>query len=120
MKYARIEYDQVAELFETDGDITTMFPPWIVWVDITGLDPQPDQGWAYDGQSFTAPPPYVPDPRPILIAELEQIDKNSARPLRALVIADPNIGLGSQERAELEALEQRAAEIRLELENLGP
>ncbi len=26
------------------------------WVDITGIDPSPEVGWAYDGTKFTAPP----------------------------------------------------------------
>jgi hypothetical protein len=53
--YARIDSGRVAELFETDGDITTMFNPAIVWVDVTGMDPEPGVGWSYDGQSFDAP-----------------------------------------------------------------
>lgn len=31
-KYARIENGAVVELFETDGDITTMFHPSMIWV----------------------------------------------------------------------------------------
>lgn len=120
MKYARIDNGLVMELFETDGDITQMFPPVLIWVEITSLNPQPEQGWSYDGTSFSAPPPYVPDPRPLLHAELEQIDRSSTRPLRAMIVADPDVGLGTPERAELEAMELRAAEIRAELAALDP
>lgn len=35
-KYARIENGKVAELFETDGDISTMFHPSLFWVECTG------------------------------------------------------------------------------------
>jgi len=27
------------------------------WVDISGLDPQPQVGWLYDGEGFSPPPP---------------------------------------------------------------
>jgi len=119
MKYARIDNGLVMELFETDGDITQMFPPILIWVEITNLDPQPEQGWSYDGANFTAPPPYIPDPRPALYAELEQIDRESTRPLRAMLVAEPNVGVGTPERADLEAKELRAIEIRAELSALG-
>lgn len=35
--YARIEKNQVAEIFQTDKDITTLFHPSIVWVDVTNI-----------------------------------------------------------------------------------
>lgn len=43
-RYARVYDGRVAELFETDGDITQMFPPAIIWVNI---DEQPavQYGW---------------------------------------------------------------------------
>lgn len=53
--YARIEGSLVAELFETDGDITKMFPPNFEWVDVTGISPQPQYSWIYDGKKFSAP-----------------------------------------------------------------
>jgi hypothetical protein len=53
--YARIDNGLVAELFDTDGDISEMFNPAIVWIDVTAIDPQPKAGWSYDGQLFTAP-----------------------------------------------------------------
>lgn len=37
--YARIESGVVVELFETDGDITQMFHPDLVWVE-AGADTQ--------------------------------------------------------------------------------
>lgn len=84
------------------------------------MDPLPQEWWTWDGVKFNEPlPPYI-DPRPALLAELDQIDRESARPLRVLVIADPTIGQGSSERAELETLEQRAADLRAQLAALPP
>lgn len=68
--------------------------------------------WTYvDGVFY---PPYV-DPRPGLLAQLEQIDKDSLRALRIVVTLDPNVGGGTDEKAELEALEAQAVIIRAEL-----
>lgn len=55
MKYVRIDNGVVVEFFETDGDITTMFPPILIWVDITGMDPVPGYGWVYNGSTFSEP-----------------------------------------------------------------
>jgi hypothetical protein len=68
--YARIRSGLVAELLKTDGDITSMFNPELVWVDVSA---QQDiaEGWQFDGTSFTAPlvaPTAAPAPT---IAELQ-------------------------------------------------
>lgn len=55
MIYARIYENKVAELFETDDDITQMFHPDLIWVDITNLDPQPGERWNYVDGVFTPP-----------------------------------------------------------------
>ena len=68
--YARIQDGLVAELLETDGDITSMFSPALIWVDISSLF-NVAEGWRYDGTSFeapSAPPPAAPAPT---IAELQ-------------------------------------------------
>ena len=96
------------------------FPPpeGSLFVDITDLSI--GIGWDYiDGEFIEPAPPYV-DPRPAIIGELADIDRASARPLRVLIITDPNVGLGTPERAELEALELRAEELRQILDNLPP
>lgn len=104
--------------------ITEWQPPWIIaaLVDVTDMSPQPQYGWIYDPETglFAAPPPPYVDPRPPILAELDQIDRDTARPLRVLIVANPDIGAGSVERAELEALEQRAAVLRAELDSLPP
>lgn len=52
--YARIQDNTVVELFSTDGDISSMFHPALVWVDVTGQAVQ--QGWSYKDGAFSAPP----------------------------------------------------------------
>ncbi|WP_448093540.1 tail fiber assembly protein [Pseudomonas lini] len=44
-KYARIYEGRVAELFDTDGVITELFHPDLIWVDTTAIAPQPQEGW---------------------------------------------------------------------------
>ncbi|MEJ0016740.1 MAG: hypothetical protein WDN25_09250 [Acetobacteraceae bacterium] len=60
--FVRIQHDQVAELLRTEGDITGMFNPALVWIDVS---PRVDiaQGWHFDGVEF-APPPAPPPPSP--------------------------------------------------------
>lgn len=57
--YARIYEGAVAEIFQTDGDITQMFHPDLVWIDVTASKPTPQVGWSatqVDGAwSFSAP-----------------------------------------------------------------
>lgn len=55
-RYARIQDGVVFEFFETDGDITQMFHPSLVWIEITDLDPQPECGWIYQDGAFSPPP----------------------------------------------------------------
>lgn len=56
--YARIDNGIVAELFSTDGDITEMFHPDLVWVEV------PDEavavGWTYAAGKFDTPVVPVP------------------------------------------------------------
>jgi hypothetical protein len=68
--YARIQGGIVAELLRTDGDITAMFHPALVWVDVSSR-PEIAEGWSFDGQHFVSPsvpPPVAPVPT---IAELQ-------------------------------------------------
>jgi hypothetical protein len=52
--YARVQNGIVVELLKTDGDITAMFNPALVWVDVSS---QTDvtEGWEFDGTHFTPP-----------------------------------------------------------------
>jgi hypothetical protein len=58
--FARIDLiNIVVELFETpdDKNITDYFGTALVWVEVTGMDPMPQQNWTYDDGVFTPPPP---------------------------------------------------------------
>jgi hypothetical protein len=52
--YARIQNGIVAEVLTTDGDITRMFNPALVWVDVSS-QAEVTEGWHFDGNSFTPP-----------------------------------------------------------------
>lgn len=69
--YARIDSGAIAEFFETDGDITEMFHPDLVWVDVTNASPLPSWGWSAVGVSgkwtFTAP--VAPSVTPAMAAQ---------------------------------------------------
>lgn len=114
-KYVRIQDGSVVESLEIEGWIYDLFPEFMVWIEVTGMDPLPVEFWLYDGFAFSPPPPIYIDPRPEILAELEKIDRDSARPLRVMIIADPDVGIGTPERAELEAMELRAIELRAQL-----
>lgn len=61
--YALIEARRVQQLFETDGDITQMFHPSFIWVNVDRVEgiaegwtaTQTDTGWTF--ASYVAPPP---------------------------------------------------------------
>jgi hypothetical protein len=68
--YARIQNGIVAELLKTDGDITRMFNPALVWVDASS---QADlaEGWHFDGTQFTRPTAQQPATQVPSIIELQ-------------------------------------------------
>ncbi|HBO5585616.1 TPA: hypothetical protein L4556_002036 [Pseudomonas aeruginosa] len=53
--YARIWNGVVAEVFETDQDISTLFHPDIVWVDISDEHPMPGVLWVFSQGVFSPP-----------------------------------------------------------------
>lgn len=60
----------MAELLSTDRDITTMFNPALVWIEVTS-QPRVKYGWQFDGTNFSPPtvlPPTAPFPT---IADLQ-------------------------------------------------
>lgn len=59
MKYALIQSGAIAEIFETESDIASMSHPDLVWVEVSGADPAPEEGWTAeqkDGQWLLAEP----------------------------------------------------------------
>lgn len=119
MRYARLDgpnMDLVVEFFETEEgvDIYDIFPPVLIWWPIPdGLNVV--EGWTYSNGQFHPPVVVIPDPRPGILYELEQIDKGSVGLIRTLLVADPDAGLATPERAELEELEARAVVLRAQL-----
>lgn len=83
--YARIDTGKVAELFETDGDMVSMFHPAMVWVEVTAEAARiGDHASALEGiWSFATP---VPDTSALWIAyqatAQAAIDKSDATMLR--------------------------------------
>lgn len=70
-KYARSSGNVVVELFETDGDITTMFHPDIVWRDVTDIVGIAE-GWEDDGVTFSAPVgPTLADTKKVLVESVD-------------------------------------------------
>lgn len=56
MVYALVKDGVVKNTIVADsGFIATISGNWDYCVDITSLNPQPWQGWTYDGSTFTAP-----------------------------------------------------------------
>ncbi len=69
--YARIVNSAVMELFSTTADITTLFPPSIVWVDVTNL-PNVQVGWIEVAPGvFQAPANQTPTIPPITLATVQ-------------------------------------------------
>lgn len=79
MKYARIESGIVAELVNvTEGvDISELYHPDLIFVDVSRVDPLPDDGWTYADGVF-AEPVYVPTPEDNLIAAQVGYDRATA------------------------------------------
>jgi hypothetical protein len=79
--YARIQNGVVAEFIGTNGDITEMFHPDLVWVPcdgVTGIA----IGWHYAGKTFSAPPPVV-----VAIGPLIEAAKAKVRTMRSSAFA---------------------------------
>jgi hypothetical protein len=69
--YARIQDGLVAELLRTAGDITSMFNPALVWIDVSDRA-DVAEGWRFDGTAFSPPPAPPPPAAPVTtIVELQ-------------------------------------------------
>ncbi len=68
--YARIQDGCVAELLKTDGDITAMFNPELVWIDVSA-QPSVAEGWQFNGTTFTTPVIVPPTAPVVTLAELQ-------------------------------------------------
>lgn len=71
--YARVSNGIVMELFMTSADITTLFPPAIVWINVTGVAGI-QVGWVQNGTAFVAPAAQTPTiPTPTLASVQAQL-----------------------------------------------
>ena len=52
--YARIQDGLIVELLTTDGNISTMFNPTLVWLDVSSQSGIAE-GWSFDGENFVPP-----------------------------------------------------------------
>lgn len=89
--YARVLDGIVYELFSTDGNIIEMFPPQIIWADVTNTFPQPEFGWSAVNLSgaWQFSPPEVAQPNNVeLAAAARQIRETLLRG-----IYDPGINM---------------------------
>ncbi|MCU0119542.1 hypothetical protein N8H74_14850 [Pseudomonas sp. B2M1-30] len=63
--YARIVENTVVELFSTEGNISEMFHPDLLWVDITDVIPAPQIDWTANfgtlGWVYSSPESQVQD-----------------------------------------------------------
>ena len=84
-KYARIYNGCIVEFFETDGDITTMFHPDFVWVDVTDTTPVPAEGWNATETNgiWSFAPAVIPPPTPAEILETQSEKLQRATQLAA-------------------------------------
>ncbi|WP_256575685.1 DUF4376 domain-containing protein [Pseudomonas sp. R16(2017)] len=70
--YVRVSAGEVFERVETDGDITEMFHPSMVFVCIDGIEPPPLEGWqaVESGGAWRFSPPDAPVMTPEQLAAL--------------------------------------------------
>jgi len=71
-KFARIQNGRVVEVFTHPTDISSMFHPSLVWVDVSSLHIDVAEGWSYDGTAFLPPTPLQPTPAPTMIDDLQK------------------------------------------------
>ena len=80
-QYARIDGGTVREIISRSNAfaMSKAYHPSLVWIEITGVVPVPQEDWLYDGTNFSAPlppppPPPKPDPGDELDAALAALD----------------------------------------------
>lgn len=68
----------MAELFETDRDISTLFNPALMWVAVPS-EQAVVEGWTYEAGRFASPVPIRPSDQPTLLDLQAQLQAISAR-----------------------------------------
>lgn len=96
--------------------VSLRFVPEMVrnMVDITDVEPQPEYGWQYDGERFTAPVPYQPTPEEILATNTSLRDGYLAQATLAIAPLQYADDLGEAtdlEKAQLLAWKRYMVEV---------
>lgn len=78
--WALIKDGEVRNKIKAEADfVAKISAAWDFAIDLTGLDPEPDIGWAYDGTNFVVPPPEpIPPETPGQIARREAKERVEA------------------------------------------
>lgn len=131
--YARVESGIVLEIIEPLADedgievpIELRFTEEFVatLIDITGIDPQPDQRWTYDGAVFSAPVAYQPTPAEIRASNTSTRDYLLGQAALAIAPLQDAVDLDeatAQEAALLKSWKQyRVAVNRIDLTLAAP
>lgn len=80
--YVHIVEDKVFESLTTEFNISDIFPPSMIWVEVTDLATKPEQDWTYDGVNFAAP----------IVPESTVQTKEQVEELRLTAYANPITG----------------------------
>jgi hypothetical protein len=86
--YARIQDGLVAEMLETDSDISQMFNPGLTWVDVAAVAGIAE-GWSFDGTTFAPPQPAAPAAAAPSLADLQARLSALSAELQALSASGP-------------------------------
>lgn len=101
--YARIDGGVIVELFATDGDMSEMFHPDLVWVEIPdGVSPA--SGWSYADGIFLAPAP----PTTEQIGAAALLDKKTLMEWAGVQISPLQDAVDLEEATEIEIGQLRA------------
>jgi hypothetical protein len=106
--------------------VEEIFPPEIVaqLVDVTGLDPQPEQGWTHDGSTFAAPVPYNHSAEEIKAINSAERDRRLALATLAIAPLQDAVDLDDASAAEIARLklwkQYRVALNRVDLTKIDP
>jgi len=71
-KFARIQDGRVVELFTHPTDISSMFHPALVWLDVSSMNPTVAEGWNYDGVALSPPVRQQTATAPTILDDLQR------------------------------------------------
>ncbi|WP_250538168.1 MULTISPECIES: tail fiber assembly protein [unclassified Caballeronia] len=131
--YARLQGNLVVEIIDplTDAEgqevpIDERYTQELVstLIDVTDVEPKPEQGWTFDGSTFAAPVPYQPGPAEILASNSTVRDALLAQAAIAIAPLQDAVDLDEATDAEAALLKQwkqyRVAVNRVDLTQASP